>query len=131
MTFRRIDPNPDYRTLRLRSEGGKWELGMSPYSHGMRMRMGHAARPPRVIDFCMGRDASLFPEILTAILRRLDALPEEASSAEIDAAFPWQDTRPDMAVHLRELLEGCDKRAEAQAAKKAAAPGGTAACDFS
>jgi hypothetical protein len=104
MTFRRIDPSAEYRTLRLRSEGGKWELGMSPYSHGMRMRMGYADRPPRVIDFCMGRDAALFPEILTAILRRLDALPEDATAAEIDAAFPWHGTRPDMAVHLRELL---------------------------
>lgn len=105
MTFRRIEPNPEYRTLRLQSEGGKWELGMSPYSHGMRMRMGYAARPPRVIDFCMGRNASLFPQILTAILRRLDALSEEVSIAEIDAAFPWCGTRPDMNVHLGELLE--------------------------
>lgn len=104
MTFRRIEPNPDYRTLRLLSESGKWELGMSPYSHGMRMRMGYAARPPRVIDFCMGRDASLFPKILTAILSRLDELSEDASAAEIDAVFPWYGTRPDMNVHLQELL---------------------------
>lgn len=105
MTFHRIEPNPEYRTLRLQSEGGKWELGMSPYSHGMRMRMGYAARPPRVIDFCMGRDVAVFPRILTAILRRLDPLPEESSAAEIDAAFPWRGTRPDMNVHLGELLK--------------------------
>jgi len=105
MTFRRAEPNKHYRTLRLLSEGGKWELGMSPYSHGMRMRMGHAGRPPQVIDFCMGRDNTLFPEILIAILRRLDPLEENIPAIEIDAVFPWHGTRPDMNLHLEELLE--------------------------
>ncbi len=104
MTFHRAEPNKHYRTLRLVSEGGKWELGMSPYN-GMRMRMGHADRPPQVIDFCMGRDNTLFPEILIAILRRLDPLEENITPIEIDAAFPWHGTRPDMRLHLEELLE--------------------------
>ncbi|MEP2777486.1 MAG: hypothetical protein ABJQ29_08140 [Luteolibacter sp.] len=104
MRFHRIEPNTHYRTLRLLSEGGKWELGMSPYSHGMRMRMGFAGRPPRVIDFCMGCDACLFPEVLTAILRCLDPLSENITDDGIDAVFPWHGTRPDMAVHLGELL---------------------------
>ena len=104
MKFRRVDPDERYRFLRLASEGGKWELGMSPYTHGMRIRMGPSARPPHTIDFCMGRDPGLFPEILTAILNHLDPVPESATSAEIDALFPWQGTRPDMNRHLPMLL---------------------------
>lgn len=106
MTFHRVEPNTHYRTLRLLSEGGKWELGMSPYSHGMRMRMGQTGRPPQIIDFCMGRDNTLFPNILTAILRRLDPLEEITTTEEIDAAFPWHKTRPVMNLHLSALIEG-------------------------
>ena len=105
MKFKRIDPNNHYRSLRLISEGGRWELGMSPYSHGMRLRMGLAGRPPKVMDFCMGRDAELFPKVLVAVLKWLETLEEIATHDEIDAVFPWAGTRPDMAVHLTELLK--------------------------
>ncbi len=78
---------------------------MSPYSHGMRLRMGFTGRPPQVIDFCMGRDESLFPQVLVAVLKRLDAVEETSPSEAIDAAFPWVGTRPDLSVHLRDLLQ--------------------------
>jgi hypothetical protein len=110
MTFQRVEPNSHYRSLRLLSESGRWELGMSPYSHGMRMRAGLAGRPPRVIDFCMGRDSTLFPKILTAILRRLDPLQESVTPAQFDSAFPWHGTRPDMNLHL-EILLGANTQA--------------------
>ena len=113
MTFHRVTPNAQYRTLRLCSDGGNWELGMSPYSHGMRLRMGQIGRPPRIMDFCMGRDESLFPNVLIAVLNRLAPLDESSTAAEIDHAFPWSGTRPDLAIHLEPLLArdqpaGCD-----------------------
>lgn len=104
MTFKRATPNSHYRELRLISEGGQWELGMSDYSQGMRLRMGHAGHPPRLMDFCMGRDASLFPQVLVAVLLRLDQLDEAVLPEEIDAMFPWAGTRPNLAIHLSELL---------------------------
>lgn len=104
MTFHRVDPNSHYRALRLVSEGGRWELGLSPYQHGMRLRMGLAGRPPQVLDFCMGTDGSRFSHVLLAVLKRLDPLPEISPPAEVDAAFPWAGTRPNLAVHLTELL---------------------------
>lgn len=70
----------------------------------MRLRMGRAGRPPSVLDFCMGQDASLFPAILAAVLTRLEAVPETAETAAIDAVFPWAGTRPDLSVHLDLLL---------------------------
>ena len=103
MKFRRIEPDKEYRALRLLSAGGRWELGLSPYSHGMRLRMGRAGHPPRVMDFCLGRDASLFPQVLLAVLRRLEPLDETSTQEAIDAAFPWAGTRPDLARHLSEL----------------------------
>ncbi len=113
MTFHRVTPNAEYRALRLCSEGGNWELGMTPYSYGMRMRMGLPGRPPRIIDFCMGHDKSLFPKVLIAILDRLAPLEDSSTAAEIDQAFPWSGTRPDLAIHLQPLLSpgqpaGCD-----------------------
>ena len=104
MIFRHVTPNTEYRLLRLLSTGGNWELGMSPYSHGMRLRMGQTARPPRVLDFCMGRDESLFPKILIAVLNRLEPLDESSTAAEIDHVFPWSGTRPDLTLHLEPLL---------------------------
>lgn len=106
MTFKRVSPNGHFRTLRLLSEGGCWELGMSPYSHGMRLRMGKTGRPPQVLDVCLGRDAGLFPKVLVAVLRRLETLDEASTPHEIDTLFPWSGTRPDLAVHLSDLLAG-------------------------
>jgi hypothetical protein len=105
VNFLRVDPNSQFRALRLLSEGGCWELGMNPYSHGMRLRMGAAGRPPQVMDFCMGRDETLFPRVLVAVLKRLQPLDETSLPCVIDAAFPWCGTRPDLTVHLTELLD--------------------------
>lgn len=104
MTFRRVHPNAEYRSLRLLSTEDTWELGMSPYSHGMRLRMGHRGLPPRLMDFCMGRDPGLWPELLVAVLARLEPLDESMSPEEIDRCFPWAGTRPNLAEHLRVLL---------------------------
>lgn len=106
MNFRRVSPNGHFRALRLLSDGGRWELGFSPYHHGVRLRMGLAGRPPQVMDFCLGSDAELLPKVLVAVLKRLDPLDEMSTPEEVDTAFPWARTRPDLTVHLIELLDG-------------------------
>ncbi len=105
MRFQRAQPNSHYRSLRLVSENNRWELGMSPYSHGMRMRMGRPGKPPGVIDFCMGRNGAVYPAVLLSILKRLEPLPENQTEQVIDAVFPWHGTRPDPTIHFRQLLE--------------------------
>jgi len=105
MNFRRAEPNPHYRSLRLVSEDSRWELGMSLYSHGMRMRMGRLGEPPEVIDFCMGRNGTIYPGILIAILNKLEPVSENLTEHAIDAVFPWHESRPDLSIHLRPLLE--------------------------
>jgi len=104
VTFHRVEPNEHYRDLRLTSEGGSWDLGLNAYASGMRVRMGVNKKPPKVLDFCIGQDASLFAPALTSVLKRLEPLRESASPDEIDAVFPWAGTRPDMAIHLDALL---------------------------
>jgi hypothetical protein len=104
MTFHRVSPNSHFRSLRLLSECGRWELGLSPYSNGMRLRMGLAGRPPQVMDFCLGRNEALFPQVLVAVVRRLEAVGGNSTAEVIDAAFPWAGTRPDLREHLAELL---------------------------
>lgn len=104
MTFHRIEPNEHYRDLRLTSESGAWDLGLNAYASGMRVRMGVNNKPPKVLDFCIGQDASLFAPALTSVLKRLEPLEESVSPEEIDAVFPWAGTRPDMAIHLDALL---------------------------
>jgi len=104
--FQRAEPSAHYRALRLISETGAWELGLSPYSHGMRLRMGRLGRPASVLDCCLGRDTTIILPVLTAVMRRLDPLAETASNREMDAVFPWAGTRPDLAVHLDDLLTG-------------------------
>jgi hypothetical protein len=105
MIFRRTTPNNHYRSLRLLSEGGRWELGFSPYHHGMRLRMGLTGRPPNLMDFCLGRDGGIFAPVLLAVLRRLQELDETSTPEMIDSVLPWAGTRPNMAVHLPELLK--------------------------
>ena len=105
MRFHHVTPNSHYRTLRLVSKSGRWELGFSPYHFGMRLRMGLAGRPPQVMDLCLGRDAAVFPKVLLAVLGRLEHVSELATPREVDAAFPWAGTRPNLAVHLPRLLD--------------------------
>jgi len=104
MIFHRSEPNEHYGALRLVSKEGAWELGLSLRPTGTRLRMGRMARPPSVLDFCMGTDAAIYAEIFQAVLRRLEPLAETATTTEIDAAFPWMQSRPDLAVHLQPLL---------------------------
>lgn len=104
MIFQSAQPNEHYRVIRLVSVGGRWEIGVSLYATGSRLRMGMAGRPPSVMDFCMGRDASVYAPLVCAVIDRLKPLDESLSGGEIDAVFPWAGTRPDLAVHLPELL---------------------------
>lgn len=106
MIFKRTEPSRDYRALRLVSEEGCWELGLSPYQGGLRLRMGPAGRPPKVMDFCLGHDARIYAPVLLAVACRLKDIPESASAKEIDAAFPWAGTRPDPAIHFPLLIGG-------------------------
>lgn len=109
MTFSRVEPSSDYRALRLLSETGLWEIGLSPYQYGVRLRMGLAGRPPSVIDFCLGYETEIYSPILLAVMKRLEGLDESAAAQEIDGLFPWAGTRPDPAVHLKELLNLSEK----------------------
>ncbi len=104
MIFHRVEPSSDYRALRLLSETAHWELGLSPYQHGVRIRMGRAGKPPSVIDFCLGHDTALYPQALLAVTKLLEQLPESAAAEEIDFLFPWAGTRPDPTIHLQQLL---------------------------
>jgi hypothetical protein len=105
MNFHRTEPNNHYRALRLLSEMGNWELGLSFYNSGTRLRMGIAGRPPSVMDFCLGHDPRIFSLLIIAVLDRLETLPESSSAAAIDALFPWAGTRPDLTLHLKHLLD--------------------------
>jgi len=105
MKFRRVEPNGTYSSLRMSSEQGVWEFGLSVGSSGTRLRMGRAGRPPRVLDFCMGQDANCYASVTLAVLAKLDRLPEESNEEEIDGLFPWAGTRPDLAIHLEALLK--------------------------
>ena len=104
MIFQRAEPSREYRVLRLVSEESRWELGLSSYQSGIRLRMGLAGRPPSVMDFCLGHDERIFAPVLFAVAGRLEEISESASAKEIDAAFPWAGTRPDLAIHLPLLI---------------------------
>lgn len=87
------------------SADGGWELGLSPYQSGIRLRMGLCGRPPSVIDFCLGHNPEIYSPVLLAVIQLLEPLPESASAGEVDAVFPWAGTRPDLSIHLRPLLK--------------------------
>ncbi len=108
MNFRRESPNEHYRDLRLVSLEEGWEIGLSLYASGMRLRMGRCGRPPQALDFCLGQDGEIFLPVLGAVLRKLEIPGEDCTEAEINALFPWQQGRPDLAMHLDALLEKKD-----------------------
>ena len=119
MTFRRVEPAAEYRLLRLLSDSGRWELGLSPYSHGTRLRMGKYGRPPSLIDFCLGHDPQTVLTALTATLDILSTMPEDADETSIDAAFPWAGTRPNPELHWEPLLAAARRAHSAQAGSEA------------
>lgn len=105
MEFQRVDPNSHYRLLRLVSTGARWDLGFSPYHHGIRLRMGPFGKPPSVLDFCLGKDPELWSRVLAYTLDRLAPLPESVDAKTIDAVFPWANTRPNLRVHLPQFFQ--------------------------
>ena len=106
MTFLLAKPSSHYRSLRLVSEHGRWEAGLSRYPDGTRVRMGLAGRPPGVIDICAGTDPVLAMRAIAAVTDRLLVLPEDVEARDIDAIFPWASRRPDRAKDLPVLLHG-------------------------
>lgn len=104
MKFQHAEPTVNYSTLRLVSEEGLWEFGLSMGPVGLRLRMGRSGRPPRVLDFCLGLDSALYGPVLWKILERLEGVREDCAEKEIDRLFPWAGTRPDLSIHLSELF---------------------------
>jgi len=102
MTFRRAEPDFHYRALRLVSEGGGWNLGLSPYHYGCRLRVGPTGMPPSILDVCLGREPQPWIPALLAVLAILEPLSESSSAKEVDAAFPWAGSRPE-ARHILDL----------------------------
>ena len=104
LIFQRAETNREYRALRFLSDSGRWELGLSPYQSGIRLRMGFRGRPPSVIDFCLGHNPDIYSPVLLAVIKRLETVSESATAREVDAVFPWAGTRPDMSAHLEVLI---------------------------
>lgn len=104
MNFQRVDANSHYRSLRFVSTEGNWELGLSPYHHGMRIRMGRNGGVPKVLDACLGRDETIYGAVLLALIRKLEAVSEGVTSCELSRIFPWQGTSPNLAIFLNALL---------------------------
>ena len=72
--------------------------------------MGLAGRPPSVVDFCLGLDASVYAPSLLAVMAILKPIPDSATVQEVDSMFPWAGTRPDLQVHLKLLLNNFPER---------------------
>jgi hypothetical protein len=51
---------------------------------------------------------AIYAPVLLAVLRRLQELDETSTPEMIDSVFPWAGTRPNMTVHLPELLESAN-----------------------
>jgi hypothetical protein len=108
MEFRRVEVNSQYRSLRLLSVGGLWELGLSPYHHGMRVRMGRVGQLPKLLDCCLGWNKALYGPVMLALIERLDPLGEDALSAQVQAVFPWKGVSPEISGYLPLLLGKAD-----------------------
>ena len=106
MKFTRVDPDFHHPALRLASDSGIWNIGLWRGSDGLRLRMGKSGRRPDTIDVCLGPDPTHYPGIVISVVSRVETLPESATSTEIDALFPWRGSRPDLSIHLPDLLMG-------------------------
>ncbi len=104
MEFHKANPNSFYRSLRLISLEGRWDLGLSPYHYGCRLRMGPSGKPPSVMDFCVGQHPELWGKVLAYTLDQLAGLPESADAKMIDTAFPWANSSPNLRTHLPQFF---------------------------
>lgn len=94
MTFKRIQPCPNYDLLKLQSEGGRWELGLWRVMFGVRVRLGRTGFPYCSLDYCAGADPLFQIELLNAVHIILREVPETISERDLENLFPKFEIKP-------------------------------------
>ena len=94
MKFQQTDPDENYPLLKLVSENGRWEIGLTPVMFGVRVRGGLAGDGWCPIDYCGGDDRAFVGQLLAVMVQILETYPESISPGEISTLLPDYETKP-------------------------------------
>ncbi len=94
MKFHQIAPDENYSVLKLTSENGVWELGLTQMIFGVRVRAGVRGDGWCPVDYCGGADRCFVAALLSVITGILETFPEEVTPSEIQKLLPTYERKP-------------------------------------
>jgi hypothetical protein len=94
MKFNQVDPCENYDRLKLRSEGGRWELGLRSMIYGVRVRFGRTGEGYCSLDYCAGASPIFQMELINAIHIILLEVSEDIHVCDLEHMFPRYEIKP-------------------------------------
>lgn len=94
MQFEIVEPNENLDLWAMRSESGRFEIGVRRVIFGMRVNLSYPANMTYEIDYCAGKKTLWALFIMQTIRRRLLTVDENEDLRIIRAMFPTQYHRP-------------------------------------
>ncbi len=99
MIFKTTEPDVNFGVLKLESE--QWELGLTQFMFGRRVRLSRKGAQVCDIDYCAGADEGFQKDLLVLVRVILLPLPETVDRSVVQAMFPQSRIKP---VNLDEEL---------------------------
>jgi hypothetical protein len=94
MIFLETEPDENFPLRKFLSEGGRWELGLTPMMFGVRVRLGVAGNPWCTLDYCAGPKPADQFFLLGIVAGICFWLAEETSEIDLQRVFPRQTIKP-------------------------------------
>lgn len=76
------------------SENGIWSIGLFPVLFGMRVVAWRTGSSCRSVDYCAGNDVGFAIDLLDAIKRIFEGIPEDIQERGIEKMMPQWEIRP-------------------------------------
>jgi len=109
MKFHHVPTDENYAILKLASEDGSYEVGLSPVIYGVRIRGGKANWGCCDIDYCAGADQLFQIRLLDTVVKILEMVPDGTSSGAICRVLPKCDRKPNNEDPCWEKLQALSK----------------------
>lgn len=107
MIFKPAEPDENYSVVKLESE--QWEMGLTQFMFGQRVRVSRKGAQVCPVDYCAGPEPAFQQELLSMVRAILEPVPESLGTEEMFNMFPTHTVKPinldeECMEQLRELV---------------------------